>query len=114
MRRTAGQTQSHVVNGGGIGIWALNPVHFGCTMGLTSCVHVRIGISTAMKPAGLKVLDTPSLLRYLAHETMHTSMLCWLCHCTHMNTLHLYIVHAHLTLIERMFNGVKVESCQIR
>ena len=52
-KRTTGQTQSHVVNGGDIGIWAPNPVHcrhFGCTMGLTACVHVRIGISTAMKP----------------------------------------------------------------
>ena len=62
----------------------------------------------------LKVLDTPSFLRHLAHETMHTSMLCWLCHCTHMNALHLYIVHAHLPLIGRKIDGAKVESCQIR
>ena len=30
---------------------------------------------------------------HLAHKTIHakTSMLCWLCHCTHINAVHLYI-----------------------
>ena len=43
----------------------------------------------------------------------YTSMLCWLCHYTHMNALHPYIVHAHLPLIERK-GAIKVESCQVR
>ena len=76
--------RSDVVNVGGIGIRALNPVHcrhFGCTMWLTACACQNW--YTHGHETWLRVLDTPSLLRHLAHETMHTQACCAGCVTAH-------------------------------
>ena len=62
----------------------------------------------------LKVLDTPSLLRPLAHETMYTQACCAGCVTAHTLMHCIRTLCAHLPLIGRKSKVIKIDRRQIR